>query len=294
MSSASYPVVGSNSKRILLVSKTPLIQRVEPGVLARLAGGGAVDVERLKAAAANHEKALHTVRRALGAHRVSEWQVDRLQARDAEGKDLVVTVGGDGTVLTTNSLESDLPLITVNSDPEGSVGMYARCTADSFATLFQGWLAGSAQIEVIPRLLVRIDSGNSWRILNECLFASANPAAMSRYVLECDGRREEQRSSGVWVATAAGSTAAIRSAGMEPVEAHVPALLYQVREPFHGRCEMTMLSGRQMPPVGLKLMPAMPGISMFIDGPHLHRTVPPGATVEFMPCPTPLRLVRAP
>lgn len=292
MTSASYPIIGSNSKRILLVSKTPLIQRVEPGVLARLAGGGAVDVERLRAAAANHEKALHTVRRALGAHRVSEFQVDRLQARDAEGKDLVVTVGGDGTVLTTNSLESDLPLITVNSDPEGSVGMYARCTAETFPALFQAWFAGAAQIENIPRLQVRIDSGNPWRVLNECLFASANPAAMTRYVLECDGRREEQRSSGVWVATAAGSTAAIHSAGMEPLEAHVPALLYQVREPFHGRCGMTMLSGRQLPPVGLKLMPAMPGISMFIDGPHLHRTVPPGATVEFMACPTPLRLVR--
>ncbi len=289
------------AKRILLVSKTPLIARLEGGDAGRLAQSGALDLERLRAAAANHEQALLAVRGALADHQVDEWQVDRLQPRDAEGKDLVVTVGGDGTVLTANSLDSELPMITVNSDPGGSVGMYTRCRATSFAALFEAWLAGRAAVESIPRLQLRIDEGVPWRILNECLFASANPAAMTRYRLEQPGRagsreavREEQRSSGVWVATAAGSTAAIHSAGMAQVEAHLPALLYKVREPFQGLHSMTLLEGRQLPPKGLRLIPAMPGISIFIDGPYIQRDVPPGAVVDFSPSPSPLRLLALP
>lgn len=281
-------------RRILLLAKTPLVERLEPTVLKRLAAGGAVHLDRLQIAAETHLRTLALVRKVIGAHRVNEWQVERLQARDAEGKDLVVTVGGDGTVLTANSLDADIPLLTVNSDPGGSIGMYTRCTADNFAALFEAWLAGKAVEEIIPRLQVRIDSGQPWRVLNECLFASANPAAMTRYVIDVAGQRESQRSSGVWVSTAAGSTAAIRSAGMEPVDPHLPALLFQVREPFTGRGPMALLSGRQLPPTGLRLMPAMPGVSLFVDGPHFHRTVPPGSIAEFNASPVPLRLLRLP
>jgi hypothetical protein len=55
---------------------------------------------------------------------------------------------------------------------------------------------------------------------------------------------------------------------------------------------MDLLEGRQLPPTGLRLMPAMPGVSIFIDGPHFHRTVPPGSVAEFTASPRPLRLVR--
>ena len=284
-------------KRILLVAKTPLLSRLEPAVLARMTGSGASNLERLRGAAAAHEATLLAVRKALSAHRVNEWQIDRLQPRDAEGKDLVVTVGGDGTVLTSNTLDSELPMITVNSDPEGSIGVYTRCTGATFPALFAAWLAGTARTEVIPRLQVRIDSGPCWRILNECLVASANPAAVTRYLLEVPGpdgaptAREFQRSSGVWVSTAAGSTAAIRSAGVTPVPAHEPALLYKVREPFELRGPLALTEGRQLPPRGLRLIPGMPGISLFIDGPYFHRGVPPGSNVDFSASPIPLRLV---
>jgi NAD+ kinase len=290
-----------SGKRILLISKTPLVARLEGGVLGRLSHSGVIDLERLKAAASNHEQTILAVRRALAQHRINEWQVDRLQPRDAEGKDLVVTVGGDGTVLTANSLDSELPMITVNSDPGGSVGMYTRCDGSSFPALFDAWLAGRSQVECIPRLQMRIDGGQAWRILNECLFASANPAAMTRYLLEIpeapgssSWRREEQRSSGVWIATASGSTAAIHSAGMQTAEAHGPALLFLVREPFQGLRRMDLLQGRQLPPLGLRLTPAMPGVSIFIDGPHIHRSVPPGSLVEFSASPIPLRLLTLP
>lgn len=278
-------------KRVLLLAKTPLTQRLEPAILSRLSRGGAVHMERLNIAAQTHERTLHSVRQLLKAHRVSEWKVEHLPPDEAHNKDIIITVGGDGTVLTANSLDSDVPMITVNSDPQGSVGMYTRCTAETFPELWQRYLDGGAKREIIPRLHVTIDHQHPRAILNECLFASANPAAMSRYVLTVGQEREAQRSSGVWVSTAAGSTAAIRSAGMEPVAAHIPALLFQVREPFQGRGPMHLLCGKQLPPLGLSLMPAMPGISIFIDGPHFTRAVPPGSSVHFSPSPKPLTLL---
>jgi NAD+ kinase len=281
-------------KRILLLAKTPLNQRLESSVLSRLSRGGAVDLERLQVAADTHERTLNSVRALISGHRINEWKVEQLQPGEALGKDLIITVGGDGTVLTANSLDSDVPMITVNSDPLGSVGMYTRCNADSFPALFQAYLDKTAIEEFIPRLHMTIDHGQPRAILNECLFASANPAAMSRYVLTVGEQRESQRSSGVWVSTAAGSTAAIRSAGTEPVEAHTPALLFQVREPFLGRAPMTLLQGKQLPPKGLTLMPAMPGISVFIDGPHFQRAVSPGSIVSFAASPKPLQLLRLP
>src|SRR5205814_3511997 len=56
------------------------------------------------------------------------------------------------------------------------------------------------------------------RVLNEALFCHASPAATSRYILRVtspDGtsEEEEQKSSGMWIGPAAGSTAAQRSAG---------------------------------------------------------------------------------
>jgi len=38
-------------------------------------------------------------------------------------------------------------------------------------------------------------------VLNEVLIAHSNPAATSRYIIEVDDMKEEQRSSGLWIST---------------------------------------------------------------------------------------------
>ena len=50
-------------------------------------------------------------------------------------------------------------------------------------------------------------------VLNDILICHHNPGAMSRYYLTVGRVREEQRSSGVWIATAAGSSGGLHSAG---------------------------------------------------------------------------------
>ncbi len=279
--------------RILVVTKTPLAERLGAEDLERLRSSGVLESRRLQAAASHHHDALVAVRRAFAGETLIERAVEQVVRADAAGVDLVVTVGGDGTVFTANALDVPVPYLTVNSDPESSIGHFARARADTVGALVARWRTGGAKLEEVPRLSVRVGT-NTWQVLNDCLFSSHNPAAMTRYLLECDGRREHQRSSGVWVATAAGSTAAIHSAGAEPVPPHLPALLFRVREPFQPSRDQevaSILADSQLPPRGLRLTPAVPGISLYIDGPNITVPLPAGITAEFSASPVPLRLV---
>jgi NAD+ kinase len=70
------------------------------------------------------------------------------------------------------------------------------------------------------------------RVLNEALFCHASPAATSRYIITLPAGEEEQRSSGIWVGPAAGSTAAQRSAGGKVLPLESRRLQYVVREPY--------------------------------------------------------------
>jgi NAD+ kinase len=278
--------------RVLLLAKTPLAARLAEDDLARLRASGALDDERLRSAASCHHHALQVVRQALHGEQMLERTVDAVSPADADGIDLLVTVGGDGTVFAANALLAEVPLLAVNSDPQHSIGHFCRANASSVGALIGRWRAGQAQLEELPRLEVEV-GGRRWRILNDCLFSSVNPAAMTRYVLDVDGQRERQRSSGVWVASGAGSTAAIRSAGAAPVDAHRPALLYRVREPFPGREPSRLLEGTQLPPRGLVLTPVVPGISLYLDGPNSTVALQAGEVARFHAAQAPLRLVCA-
>jgi NAD+ kinase len=87
---------------------------------------------------------------------------------------------------------------------------------------------------------MRVDLGGACvhaRVLNEALICHASPAATSRYLLRIarrgrGAREEDQRSSGVWIGPAAGSTAAQRSAGGEVLPLASRKLQYVVREPY--------------------------------------------------------------
>src|SRR4029434_11165662 len=67
--------------------------------------------------------------------------------------------------------------------------------------------------------------------LNDLLVAHANPAAMTSYTIQLGTISEPQRSSGLWIATAAGSTAAIRAAGGRMLPLRSRKLQYLVTEP---------------------------------------------------------------
>ncbi len=284
--------MNTSLKNILVVSKIPKLTLLSEQDIDRMSEHGIVDVEQLKTGKQEHDISLNAVLDHLSGHHVTQRTLADVSKDDIEGKDLVITVGGDGTVLAVNGIIGNTPILSVNSDPSRSVGNYTRGNRDTFPQLFDLWLEQKHQEERIPRLEATIEGDDSiYRFLNDCLFTNKNPAAMTRYIITTDDNTERQFSSGVWVSTGSGSTGAIHSAGMQPVSAHQPALLYKVREAFTLHAPITLLEDTQIPPRKLSLCPSILGINLYIDGDYQFKELAPGASVEFKASAEPLILI---
>jgi NAD+ kinase len=191
-------------------------------------------VARWRNADASHRRTLDQVMHELGrlgaVVRLVSSPSERFTTR---GADLVMTVGGDGTLLAASHRIGAQPLLGVNSSPEHSVGYFCAGHSGNLHRLIPRALDGSLRGLELTRMKVIVnDRLRSARVLNEVLFTHRTPAAVSRYILEFEGRREEQRSSGFWIGTAAGSTGAIRSAGGRVLSLASGKLELVVREPY--------------------------------------------------------------
>jgi NAD+ kinase len=112
--------------------------------------------------------------------------------------------------------------------------------------------------------------------LNEALFCHSSPAATSRYILSIKSAggtvdEEEQKSSGMWIGPAAGSTAAQRSAGGRVLPLSSTKLQYVVREPYapfadRGGGPMRLTLGLIDPEGTLTLRSKMRTAKIFADG----------------------------
>jgi NAD+ kinase len=128
--------------------------------------------------------------------------------------------------------------------------------------------------------------------LNDLLVAHANPAAMTSYILDIGSVSESQRSSGLWIATAAGSTAAIRAAGGRILPLRSRKLQYLVREPYNGdRCRYRLRQGIIGPETLLAVTSRTRRGRLFIDGPHLHFFLGLGDVLTVTTAATPLRVL---
>ena len=167
----------------------------------------------------NHEETVRSrtrVRRILQAAGFDVRVAYRSRPIPDGSADLVVIVGGDGTVLDFARLIGSTPVLAVNSSPSTSVGHFCCATADTLESVLDRVFAGRAQPLSLSRIRVTVDGEPAhWPALNDVLFAHANPAATSRYLLRIGDVAEVQKSSGIWISTSAGSTGAIRSAGGE-------------------------------------------------------------------------------
>lgn len=151
-----------------------------------------------------------------------------------EGFDLVVTLGGDGTLLwASHRIPPSVPVLAINSAPMHSVGHFCGGKKGEVVDNLADALAGRLSETRLTRMLVALDGDVLHRrVLNDALFCHRSPAATTRYTIEVDQRKERQKSSGVWVGPAAGSTAAQRSAGGRVLPPASRRLQYLVREPY--------------------------------------------------------------
>ncbi|MBI2344373.1 MAG: NAD(+)/NADH kinase [Deltaproteobacteria bacterium] len=243
-------------------------------------------------------RAIHAHLRTLEAlyHLLQEWEIPfraipTEQIGPIRGADLVITVGGDGTVLHTSHSVQSQPILGVKSFGETSVGHFCAATRKSLRTDLAGIFAGRREPRALHRLAVTIDGHPLGElVLNDLLFAHASPAAISDYRLTIGARSEVQRSSGIWVSTAAGSTAAIQSAGGRAMPLNSRRMQYHIREPYlMGR--RIHLRGGALPAHATIVIESLTRHgTLSIDGAHLQYPVPEGSVVRITGAETPLNI----
>jgi NAD+ kinase len=189
---------------------------------------------------------------------------------DTTDANLVVTVGGDGTLLAASHNVAGVPILGVNSAPSSSVGFFCAARLDNAERLLGEALSARLRSVVLRRMRVTINQAvRSRRVLNEALFCHASPAATSRYIIQRGKIREEQRSSGFWIGPAAGSTGAQRSAGGRVLSLDSEALQLVVREPYTSFGVTYRLLRVVVPPHRrLVVRSKMEDARLFLDGPY--------------------------
>ena len=244
-----------------------------------------------------HEAALAEVERALKASRTLFRRVyrARLKGEMTVGK-LVVSVGGDGTLLDASHKIAASPVFGVNSDTAHSVGFLCAANQQTFAAQLDDILASRWQPTAVRRMQGTIDEEPlPFPVLNEVLIAHKNAAATSRYLIEHAGLMEDHKSSGVWMSTAVGSTAAMASAGGEIFAIDDERWQLRVREPFvadgpHLKLASLLLSPSEQVVVTSKMREGR----VFLDGPHEGLALPMGARLVMHDRAPPLYLFTTP
>lgn len=297
--------------RVLVVYKksawqTNVKERRHPRYL-ELVRTGHESIARLEAAHRAHQETLEETKRALDGLGVRSVFRFRGDEGLVEEFDLVVTVGGDGTLLwAARWVGSELPVVALNSAPGDSVGHFCAGKKGRVKETLARALAGTLPAFQLTRMSVTLDGeAVTRRVLNDILFAHASPAATTRYLVRVDdGKKaivEEHKSSGLWVGPSAGSTAAQRSAGGEVLPAESERIQYVVREPYvpddgsgkHLRAPRLRVG--TVPRGGsIQIISKVREGRVFVDGPHRVRDVSLGSEIVLRASDEPLTLLGYP
>jgi NAD+ kinase len=138
--------------------------------------------------------------------------------------DLIVTVGGDGTVLKTAMTipEQETPILAVNM---GRRGYLTEVEPSQAMSAIEAFTKGDYRLEKRAKLGVDMN-GTHVDALNELVVSSGSPAKMLDLRIGVDSQRLLAfRGDGVIVSTATGSTAYAMSAGGPIVDSAVDAFV---------------------------------------------------------------------
>jgi NAD kinase len=229
--------------------------RAQARFVLERAGGDYTDYEREHDV---YRRALDSLRRAF------EGLGPRVQVIDRRfvptflftEKDLVVTVGQDGLVANTAKYVGAQPLVAVNPDPARFDGILLPFGVEHAAGAVRSVLSGEARFREVTLAEATLNDGQRLLAFND-LFVGMKSHVSARYLLRYRESAEQQSSSGVLVATGAGSTGWLSSvfnmargvavlssatAGAPVLAVSAPALTFEdprlcfvVREPFKSR-----------------------------------------------------------
>lgn len=261
--------------RVLVVYKKDAyqqyIQEQQDAHLIRLLEKRQPDVVDMQKAHAIHEESLESIVYTLRHLPVELDLAYRADLKVIRKYQLVISVGGDGTFLHAARSIHRTPILGVNSDPSRSEAVFCAANRHNFNRLCRLALAGKLPELKLYRLVLRLNGQRlPQRVLNDVLVVHDDPATMSRYRLCIGSRKESQKSSGLWVSTAAGSSSAVWAAGGARLKWGTQQFQYRPRELYRGRLSRARLNGGILSPKAcVRLTWLMRKGSAFIDGPHV-------------------------
>ncbi len=146
----------------------------------------------------------------------------------ASAHDLVVVLGGDGTLLSiARSLGDGVPILGVNL---GSLGFLTEVGRAELYPALVSLLAGRYRLEERSLLDVRLEraagDGAAWRVLNDAVIAKSALARIIELTFRIDGHLLAAcRSDGLIISTPTGSTAYNLSAGGPILDPQLPVVV---------------------------------------------------------------------
>ena len=252
------------------------------------------EIDRYKKAHDEHLRTLTTVERIFHKYGINYSKYTRGRKVPYQRYGMVITVGGDGTFLEAARNANTQVLLGVNSAPGTSVGELCVATRESFERIIRRIIAGkSVQLDSWQRLRLKLD-GLSKPIdcLNDILICHQNPAAVSRYYLSIGNIKEEQRSSGLWIAAPAGSSGAIQSAGGKILSITEKKFQYMPRELYRGVNPPYRLKGGVLTAEKtITLTSLMHDGKIFVDGMHVQLAFPFHAKLKISLSPKPVAVI---
>lgn len=282
------------TQRVLVIYKRTDLQRYGRGArVRRLVDEGDATVAPMRPAHEQHIASLERARAYL--KKVGVQALFRHRFPSPTGQwDLVVTLGGDGTLLwASHRVGSDVPMVAINSAPDHSVGNFCAGEPGDIEGTLEQALASELKPTKLTRMQVDIDGETfTTRVLNDILFCHRCPAATTRYLIRHGELEEPHTSSGVWVGPAAGSTAAIRSAGGKRLPIGSRRIQYVVREPYLAPGTSYQLSrGLLEPDEELVLRSMTRDALVYADGQHRRHIVGIGSELRLLRSKEPLTLL---
>lgn len=267
------------------------------GRAAELAKKGDATALRLIHADAEQQRTVEVVRKTLTKHKISFTEFSardfsRKEKKQISAADLVISIGGDGTALGSSHYITRGAMLGVNSAPSDSVGHFCHSHRKNFAQRFEAILRGDWQQTRLARLAIFIDEKQIPELaLNDVLIAHDCPAATTRYILQIGATQEEQRSSGIWIATAAGSTAGIKSAGGKVMPRHSQKIQYLVRELYREpNRQYGLVRGMIASDAEIVVASKMQESHIYVDGARTAYPFPFGTRVKIRRAEFPLQL----
>ncbi len=205
----------------------------------------------------------------------------------SESLDMIIALGGDGTVLRALSLHPGVPVLAINY---GNVGFLTQSDREDLDKVLVRLLSDDYEIE--DRLALWVTHrGEHYRCVNEVVVK-----AMTRMIqvsVEINGHPVQLfRGDGVIVGTPTGSTAYLMSAGAPLVTPDVDCIILKALNEYSIRSQAFVLPGSAQVELKINFQRVRRGDVQFIADGVPHCNIRSGEQISICRSQIPARLVR--